>query len=242
MDSFGEAVQVLLGLGLFATAYSLYAGLKAVFDKDDAEFPATLRSVDGHRIADGSDFGSDGKLTSDRLLLTAEDAVALASGLSGSEFIVTAAERKPYTRRPYPPGQHGQGRIKLSEYALRLREKQKTRRIYGLLEKQFRGYYFEASRMKGRTGEEMLGILERRLDNVVHRQTVQQQLLLRPQRPLRPLSQLSRLPWLLFRLPCERLLFQPSLPDALWPLCLAHLFAGCCHAPRHRPGLFRHRG
>lgn len=72
-------------------------------------------------------------------------------------------------RRPYPPGQHGQGRIKLSEYALRLREKQKTRRIYGLLEKQFRGYYDDASRMKGRTGEEMLGVLERRLDNVVHR-------------------------------------------------------------------------
>ena len=72
-------------------------------------------------------------------------------------------------RRPYPPGQHGQGRIKLSEYALRLREKQRTRRVYGLLEKQFRGYYAEASAMRGRTGEEMLGVLERRLDNVVHR-------------------------------------------------------------------------
>ena len=72
-------------------------------------------------------------------------------------------------RRPYPPGQHGQGRIKLSEYALRLREKQKVRRIYGLLEKQFRGYYFDATGMRGRTGEEMLGVLERRLDNVVHR-------------------------------------------------------------------------
>jgi small subunit ribosomal protein S4 len=79
------------------------------------------------------------------------------------------SEKCSVNRRPYPPGQHGQGRIKLSEYALRLREKQKARRIYGLLEKQFRGYYGQASSMKGRTGEEMLGVLERRLDNVVHR-------------------------------------------------------------------------
>jgi small subunit ribosomal protein S4 len=79
------------------------------------------------------------------------------------------SEKCAVNRRPYPPGQHGQGRIKLSEFALRLREKQKTRRIYGLLEKQFRGYYDHASRMKGRTGEEMLGLLERRLDNVVYR-------------------------------------------------------------------------
>jgi small subunit ribosomal protein S4 len=73
------------------------------------------------------------------------------------------------TRRAYPPGQHGQGRIKLSEYAVRLREKQKVRRIYGILERQFRKYYFDATHMKGRTGEEMLGLLEGRLDNVVHR-------------------------------------------------------------------------
>ena len=79
------------------------------------------------------------------------------------------SEKCGVVRRPYPPGQHGQGRIKLSEYGLRLREKQKTRRIYGLLEKQFRGYYSAASRMKGRTGEEMIGLLERRLDNVVYR-------------------------------------------------------------------------
>ena len=79
------------------------------------------------------------------------------------------SEKCAVARRPYPPGQHGQGRIKLSEYALRLREKQKVRRIYGLLESQFRGYYFDASGMRGRTGEEMLGVLERRLDNVVHR-------------------------------------------------------------------------
>ncbi len=79
------------------------------------------------------------------------------------------SEKCAYTRRPYPPGQHGQGRIKLSEYAIRLREKQKVRRIYGVLEKQFRGYYHTASRRKGRTGEEMLSILERRLDNLVYR-------------------------------------------------------------------------
>src|SRR5215471_21235145 len=79
------------------------------------------------------------------------------------------SEKCAYTRRPYPPGQHGQGRIKLSEYAVRLREKQKVRRIYGVLERQFRDYYFDATRRKGRTGEEMLGLLESRLDNVVHR-------------------------------------------------------------------------
>jgi small subunit ribosomal protein S4 len=79
------------------------------------------------------------------------------------------SEKCSYTRRPYPPGQHGQARIKLSEYAVRLREKQKMRRIYGVLEGQFRAYYFDASRRKGRTGEEMLGLLESRLDNVVHR-------------------------------------------------------------------------
>ena len=78
-------------------------------------------------------------------------------------------EKCSYTRRPYPPGQHGQARIKLSEYAVRLREKQKVRRIYGVLERQFRDYYFDASRRKGRTGEQMLGLLESRLDNVVHR-------------------------------------------------------------------------
>jgi small subunit ribosomal protein S4 len=78
-------------------------------------------------------------------------------------------EKCAVVRRPYPPGQHGQGRIKLSEYGLRLREKQKMRRVYGLLERQFAGYYGKASHLKGRTGEEMLGLIERRLDNVVHR-------------------------------------------------------------------------
>jgi small subunit ribosomal protein S4 len=79
------------------------------------------------------------------------------------------SEKCAVTRRPYPPGQHGQGRFKLSEYGLRLREKQKMRRIYGLLERQFRLAYQQATHMKGRTGEEMIGLLERRLDNVVYR-------------------------------------------------------------------------
>lgn len=72
-------------------------------------------------------------------------------------------------RRNYPPGQHGQGRIKRSEYGLQLREKQKIRRVYGVLERQFRGYFDRASRMKGVTGENLLQVLERRLDNVVQR-------------------------------------------------------------------------
>ena len=72
-------------------------------------------------------------------------------------------------RRPVPPGQHGTGRKKASEYSLQLREKQKAKRAYGLLEKQFRGYYEEAERMRGVTGENMLALIERRLDNVVYR-------------------------------------------------------------------------
>ena len=72
-------------------------------------------------------------------------------------------------RRSYPPGQHGQGRIKQSEYSLQLREKEKIRRVYGVLERQFRGYFARAARMKGITGENLLLFLERRLDNVVQR-------------------------------------------------------------------------
>lgn len=72
-------------------------------------------------------------------------------------------------RRPYPPGEHGRGRIKESEYMLQLREKQKARRIYGVLEKQFRRYYQEATRAKGITGTRLLQLLEMRLDNVVYR-------------------------------------------------------------------------
>jgi small subunit ribosomal protein S4 len=75
-----------------------------------------------------------------------------------------------YERRPYPPGQHGQGRKKRpSDYGQQLREKQKVKRIYGVLERQFRGYYHRATRMKGVTGENLLQLLERRLDNVVLR-------------------------------------------------------------------------
>ena len=72
-------------------------------------------------------------------------------------------------RRPYPPGQHGQGRAKFSEYGVQLREKQKVKRIYGLLETQFRGYYLRGSAAKGKTGENLLQFLEQRLDNVVFR-------------------------------------------------------------------------
>jgi small subunit ribosomal protein S4 len=72
-------------------------------------------------------------------------------------------------RRPYPPGQAGKKRPRDSEYRVQLREKQKTKRIYGLLEKQFRGYYELASRQTGITGENLLRILECRLDNVVYR-------------------------------------------------------------------------
>ena len=75
----------------------------------------------------------------------------------------------PIEIRPYPPGQHGRGRTKDSEYLLQLREKQKARRIYGVLEKQFRGYYEEANRKQGKTGDVLLQILEVRLDNVVYR-------------------------------------------------------------------------
>jgi small subunit ribosomal protein S4 len=77
--------------------------------------------------------------------------------------------RCPIERRPYPPGQHGRGRIRESEYLLQLREKQKARRIYGLLEKQFRNLYAEAARQKGITGENLLRMLELRVDNIVFR-------------------------------------------------------------------------
>ncbi len=72
-------------------------------------------------------------------------------------------------RRSYAPGQHGQGRKKVSEYGLQLREKQKARRFYGVLEKQFRNTYNKAARQPGVTGENLLRLLERRLDNVVYR-------------------------------------------------------------------------
>ena len=75
----------------------------------------------------------------------------------------------PFEQRPVAPGQHGAGRHKVSEYGTQLAEKQKAKRIYGVLEKQFKDYFVEADRMKGVTGENMLSLLERRLDNVVYR-------------------------------------------------------------------------
>ena len=74
-----------------------------------------------------------------------------------------------FERRPYPPGQHGRSRIKESEYLLQLQEKQKAKFSYGVLEKQFRRYYEEAARRQGKTGDNLLQILESRLDNVVYR-------------------------------------------------------------------------
>jgi small subunit ribosomal protein S4 len=74
-----------------------------------------------------------------------------------------------FDRRPYPPGVHGQRRSKFTEYGIRMREKQKVRRIYGVLERQFRRYFAGADRQKGVTGENLLSILERRLDSAVYR-------------------------------------------------------------------------
>ncbi len=79
------------------------------------------------------------------------------------------SKRCPVERRPYPPGQHGRGRIKESDYQLQLREKQKLRAMYGILERQFRRYYEAATRQPGITGENLLRILESRIDNVVWR-------------------------------------------------------------------------
>jgi small subunit ribosomal protein S4 len=79
------------------------------------------------------------------------------------------SEKCPVDKRTYAPGQHGQNRGRLSDYGSQLREKQKLRRIYGILERQFEAYYEEAARHKGSTGEDLLRLLERRLDNVVFR-------------------------------------------------------------------------
>ncbi len=76
---------------------------------------------------------------------------------------------KYFDRRPYPPGEHGRGRIRESQYQIQLREKQKLKFMYGVLEKQFRRYYKEAARQSGITGTNLLVILESRLDNVVYR-------------------------------------------------------------------------
>ncbi len=87
--------------------------------------------------------------------------------LKGSKCL---SEKCPLEKRNYPPGQHGVSRrAKISEYGVQLREKQKIKRIYGLLESQFRTYFEKASRQKGITGENLVKLLERRLDNVVYR-------------------------------------------------------------------------
>lgn len=78
-------------------------------------------------------------------------------------------EKCAVERRAYPPGQHGQGRQRVSEYSAQLREKQKLKRIYGVLERQFRGTFSKAERQQGITGENLLRALERRLDNVIYR-------------------------------------------------------------------------
>ena len=75
----------------------------------------------------------------------------------------------PIEIRPYPPGEHGRNRPKENDYLLQVREKQKAKRIYGILERQFHNYYEEATRTRGRTGEALLQMLERRLVNVVYR-------------------------------------------------------------------------
>ncbi|HIE64854.1 MAG: 30S ribosomal protein S4 [Nitrospira sp.] len=86
--------------------------------------------------------------------------------LKGSRCLT---EKCAIDRRSYPPGQHGQGRQRFSEYSLQLREKQKLKRIYGLLERQFRQYFHRADQRKGVTGENLLVMLESRLDNVAYR-------------------------------------------------------------------------
>ncbi len=86
--------------------------------------------------------------------------------LKGSKCL---SPKCPLEKRPYPPGQHGNARVKESEYLLQMREKQKAARIYGVLERQFRRYYEEANRRQGKTGDNLLTILESRLDNVVFR-------------------------------------------------------------------------
>src|SRR5260370_2879987 len=82
-----------------------------------------------------------------------------------------ASLKCPVERKPYPPGEHGRGRIRESEYLLQLREKQKARRIYGVFERQFQNLYREANRQPGITGENLLRMLEQRVDNVIFRAT-----------------------------------------------------------------------
>lgn len=79
------------------------------------------------------------------------------------------SDKCPVSKRPFPPGQHTKGRFKISDYGVQLREKQKVKRIYGLLEKQFRFYFKKAERARGVTGDKLFEYLERRLDNTIFR-------------------------------------------------------------------------
>ena len=79
------------------------------------------------------------------------------------------SDKCPVEKRPFPPGQHGKSRVKISDYGVQLREKQKAKRIYGLLERQFKVYFHKAEKARGVTGEKLLEYLERRLDNVIFR-------------------------------------------------------------------------
>lgn len=101
------------------------------------------------------------------------DAVCRLCRREGSKLFLKGSrcytEKCAFSRREFAPGQHGQNRIKLSDYGLQLREKQKLKRIYGVLERQFRKYFKIAEKSKGVTGEVLLQLLERRLDNVVFR-------------------------------------------------------------------------
>ena len=95
-----------------------------------------------------------------------EDVTDIVLNLKGERCLT---DKCGVERRSYPPGEHGRGRMKQSEYRIQLREKQKARRYYGVLERQFRGYYDKASRQPGITGENLLALLECRLDNVLVR-------------------------------------------------------------------------
>ena len=102
-----------------------------------------------------------------------QDAVCRLCRREGAKLFLKGprcyTEKCAVSRREYAPGQHGQSRIKLSDYGLQLREKQKVKRIYGVLERQFRRYFSIAEKSKGITGEVLLQLLERRLDNVIFR-------------------------------------------------------------------------
>lgn len=102
-----------------------------------------------------------------------KDSVCRLCRREGTKLFLKAdrcyTEKCAIDRRAYGPGEHGQGRKKVSEYGIQLREKQKARRIYGVLEKQFRKYFVEAERQPGVTGENLIRLLERRLDNVIYR-------------------------------------------------------------------------